>query len=236
MHGGTWTSSDLQRPSSLKALHFVSITHQHSLDFTGETSYLAEANTEYLFIGIRSVTSSTSQTLFPSSTIKIRITLYQVVDNYGSIKTFYMCHSCRNYLIIFASLHLSRRCNCLDKSSLTVYRNHIGPQDWKETQKLPWLVTDGRICLTASKSTNSCLSICYLITMVHNMLKLTSRSARETWEGDDITGHTKCKRKEIKTAGCLCAWVSDSRMFALGHTESHHQCQDLGTRPPGMLI
>lgn len=138
--------------------------------------------------------------------------------------------------IAFPSLHLSKICNCLDKFSFTVYRNHIGPQDWRGSQKLPWLLTDERICLTASKFMCSCLSRCYSITTVHNMLKRPSRSACETWEGDDIAGYTKYERKEIKTAGFLCAWAWDSRIFALGHTGSHHQCQHLSTRPPGMLI
>lgn len=93
-----WTDFDKLwlQPSSLKALNIFNITYQNSPDFTGKTSYLAEANTEYLFIGTGSVTNSTSQTLFPSSTIKMSIIQYQVVDNYGSMKTFYMSHSCRN--------------------------------------------------------------------------------------------------------------------------------------------
>lgn len=81
-------------------------------------------------------------------------------------------------------------------------------------------------CLKIYLFLYSCLYFCYFITTVHKILKPTSRSACETWGSDDITGHTKYKRKEIKTAGgfvflgFFCAWAWDSRIFALGHTES----------------
>lgn len=47
------------QPSWLRALNLLNITHTNSSDFTG-TQYLAEKNTEYLFIVTESVTSSPS--------------------------------------------------------------------------------------------------------------------------------------------------------------------------------
>lgn len=161
-------------------------------------SVLSRKNTEYLFIVTGTVASSPSQTLLPSSTIKMSIrTQYQVVHHYGSIKTFYISHSCRNYF--FSCLSVKKIYHSfLNKSFFMVYRNHIGPRAWRESQKVPWLLTDGRICLAPSKLMSSCLSICYLTTTVYKMLKQTSRPPSKTWESYGITGKAKYKRKKEK--------------------------------------
>ena len=123
-------------PSWLKALNLLNITHTNSPDLTG-TQYLVENNTEYLFIVAGSVISSPSQTLFPSPTIKMGIlTWYQVVHYHGSIKSFYVSHSCRNYFSSSLSVKTIYH-NFLIESFFMVYRNHIGPQDWKKKPKNP---------------------------------------------------------------------------------------------------
>lgn len=162
-------------------------------------------------------------------------TQYQVVHHYGSIKTFYISHSCRNYFFSCLSV-IKIYHSFLNKSFFMVYRNHIGPWAWRESQKVPWLLTDGRICLAPSKLMSSCPSICYLTTTVYKMLKRTSRPPSKIWESYGITGKTKYKRKEAKPARLLCAWAWDSGIFASGHMESQHQCQDLSLGPPGTSI
>lgn len=219
------------QPSWLKALNLSNITHTNSPDFIG-TQYLAENDTEYLFNVTGSVTSSPSQTPFLSSTIKTN-------SASGSSPLWlnqYLLHISFMQKLHFLFSVKKIYHNFLNKSFFRVYRNNISPQDWRESQKVLWLLADGRICLTSSKLMSSCVSICYLMTTVYKMLKLTSRPPSENWEAHDITGKTKYKRKEAKTAGFLCAWAWDSGIFASGHMESQHQCRDLSLGPPGTLI